>query len=271
MRKKPLTHGETIAASLRSDRHIKLLSPFNEKTPKGEKHGFLQAILYLAPHTLGGGSTLCPHSTAACRSGCLFTAGRGNTPRVEQARLRRTRLYLGDRKQFMADLVDELEYMQSIANAHGVKLAIRLNGTSDVLWERESYGGQTLFERFPEATFFDYTRTPAVHRKVPPNWHLTFSLADDPISYALEHLRAGRSVAAVVPDRERADAPDWFAAGEHQVQVVDGELHDLRFLDPAPALVLLKPKGKLLRGGPMVRAALIHNLIHARRAENADS
>jgi hypothetical protein len=50
--------------------------------------------------------------------------------------------------------------------------------------------------------------------------------------------------------------------GDTEVKVVDGEEHDLRFLDPRPALVLLKPKGRLLQGPiPMVREGLILKLM----------
>ncbi len=257
MHKNPPSHIDSVAATLRSGK-LQLLSPFNEKSPKGEAQGFLTAMLYLAPHTIAGGKSVCPHSTEACRAGCLFTAGRGQTPRVFNARVRRTTNYLEDRRRFMATLVDDLDVMQRTADAAGLKLAIRLNGTSDILWEREE---PSVFDLFPRAIFYDYTRTPAAHRRVPGNWHLTFSLADDPISFALDHLRAGRSVAAVVPEADKAKAPGWFVIGDTVVDVIDGELHDLRFLDPSPSLVLLKPKGRLRSGGPMVRHLLIENLI----------
>lgn len=257
-------HLDSVAAKLRGGSTYVLLSPFNEKTPKGEGEGYLTAMMYLAPHTLAGGKSLCPQSTAACRAGCLYSAGRGHTPRVEAARLRRTRLFLDQREDFFDQLVGELVSMQAVATKFGLKLAIRLNGTSDVLWERELLDGKTLFELFPDATFYDYTRTPPHHRRVPQNWRLTFSLADDPIEFAVGHLLAGRSVAAVVPDEaKRIWVGSWFMAGEHEVTVVDGDAHDLRFLDPVPALVLLKPKGKLLRGGPMVRQGLVDQLRRA--------
>lgn len=268
------SHLDTVAASLRGDKRLQLLSPYNEKTPKGEKLGYLQAIVYLAPHTLGGSKSLCPHSTEACRAGCLFTAGRGKTPRVENARMRRTALFNQDRHQFMEDLVDELSIMQCVADRHGMTLAIRLNGTSDILWEREAVEIDTgadevittdLFAAFPRARFFDYTRTPAVHRKVPENWHLTFSLADDPTEHAVEHLLAGRNVAIVVPEAEKVAAPAWLMLGNQLIGIVDGDEHDLRFTDARPALVLLKPKGRLLRGGPMVRHNLIADLLRAAR------
>lgn len=263
-------HLDTVAATLRHSTAYQLLSPFNEKTPKGESEGYLTAMMYLAPHTLAGGKSVCPHSTAACRAGCLYSAGRGTTPRVIEARLRRTRWYLNDRDGFFDQLVGELVAMQEVADRNGLKLAIRLNGTSDILWERDELEeGRTLFDMFPAATFYDYTRTPAAHRKVPENWRLTFSLADDPLERALEHLRAGRSVAAVVPEAEKEWVGGWIEIGDHVVTVVDGDEHDLRFLDPAPALVLLKPKGALRRGGPMVHHDIFQRL--RRLARNTEA
>lgn len=266
MRKKPLEHAQTVAASLRANPNFKLLTLYNHKTPLGEAHGYLQAILYLAPATVAGGKTVCSHSTEACRAGCLFTAGRGNTPRVFNARVRRTRYLLDDRDSFMDELVGELVQLQAIADRNDLKLAVRLNGTSDWLWEREELDGKTLFELFPRAAWFDYTQVPVHHRRVPPGWHLTFSLADAPPAVAVAHLLAGRNVSAVVPLHEKERAPSWFAVGQTEVQVVDGDLHDLRFLDPSPALVLLKPKGRLLQGpSPMVHEGLILKLMRAGR------
>jgi hypothetical protein len=264
---RPLHHGDTVAATLRSAPQLKLLSPFNEKTPKGEKLGYLTAMLYLAPATEAGGKSVCPHSTEACQTGCLFWAGRGKTPRVQNARLARTRRFHADREGFLLDLVSDLRLMQGVADREGMKLAIRLNGTSDVLWEREAIdfgrGPETLFELMPRAVYYDYTRTPFQHRKVPENWRLVFSLADSPVALAVEHLRAGRSVAAVVPELAKSFAPNWIAVGDREVTVIDGDEHDLRFLDPVPALVLLKPKGRLLRGGPMVRSGLLRDILRA--------
>lgn len=268
--KRSAHHLDTVAAKFRAGGGLELLSPFNEKTPKGEELGYLTAMMYLAPHTLAGGKSVCPHSTEACRAGCLFSAGRGTTPRVVNARLRRTRWYLEDRDGFFDQLIGELVTLQNAADEHGLKLAIRLNGTSDILWEREKLEeGRTLFDLFPRATFYDYTRTPAAHRKVPTNWRLTFSLADEPPEVALDHLAAGRSVAAVVPEDEKPFPGMWFGLGEHVVSAVDGDEHDLRFLDPAPALVLLKPKGALRRGGPMVHRGLWPALLKLARERNA--
>ena len=264
-----LEHGETVAASLRSGK-FRIVSAFNHKTPLGEKRGYLSAIVYLAPDTVAGGKTMCPHSTAACREGCLFTAGRGQTPRVMNARIRRTQWFQSDPHGFMEQLIEELSMIQDAATHNGLTMAVRLNGTSDVLWERQTIKRQdgssySIFDLFPNARFYDFSRTPNEHRKVSENWSLTFSLADDPLEFAVTHLKAARNVAAVVPEADKHAGTDWFALGDTEVKVIDGDADDLRFLDPHPALILLKPKGRLRRGSPMVRHNLINDLIAAGR------
>ena len=47
----------------------------NPKTVKGQKRGYMTAVLYLAPADLSGWN-VCPESTAGCRAACLNTAGR---------------------------------------------------------------------------------------------------------------------------------------------------------------------------------------------------
>ena len=67
-------HLETVAARHRSGYEI--VSALNEKTPKGEAAGYLTAVVYLAPATIAGPKSVCPHSTPACVCfhGSLFQA-----------------------------------------------------------------------------------------------------------------------------------------------------------------------------------------------------
>lgn len=253
-------HSDTVAGSLRFG--FKLLTMLNSKTPKGEKFGYLTGALYLAPHTEAGGKTVCSHSTEACREGCLFTAGRGLWPRIYNARVERTRFYHRDRVGFLTTLVGELERVQTAADGAGLTLAIRLNAVSDIMWEKETLQHQTLFDRFGRARWYDFTRIPHQHRRVPKGWHLTYSLADDELELAVAHLRAGRNVAAVFPLTEHLPHGSTIQLGDLTVHMVDGEQSDLRFLDPSPAIVQLKPKGRLLRGNsPMVHPGLIGELM----------
>lgn len=250
----------TIAAKTRG---FKMLSALNHKSIKGEASGYLTAMLYLAPERVAGGKSLCPYSTPACRDGCLNTAGRGRMPTIQRARIRRARMYLNERDRFFDELIGELACTQDLADQHGLTMAIRLNGTADIAFERERVDGRTLFELFPRARWYDFTRIPTRHRSVPDGWHLTWSLADGTAQDALNHLFAIRSVAAIVPTEDRESAPDWFMVAGRSVMVIDGEEDDLRFLDPPGALVLLRPKGRLAQfsGSPMVHHGLIAALI----------
>ena len=62
----------------------------NGKTPKGEKQGYLTAIMYLAPARLSG-YQMCPFAhLAQCEEPCLNTAGRGKFDSTQKARIRKT-------------------------------------------------------------------------------------------------------------------------------------------------------------------------------------
>ena len=60
------------------------------------------------------------------------------------------------------------------------------------------------------------------------------------LSLAPARLFKGYNVAAVMDEM-----PDRFLGH----RVIDGDEHDLRFLDPNPVVVRLKPKGALARSG----------------------
>ena len=99
---------------------MKLLSTGNPKIMKGEKMGYNSYILHLAPASLSGYNT-CPKATEGCKAACLNTAGRGgmfkkgeNTNTIQQARIRKTKMFYENRGQFMSDLVKDIE----IGRAH---------------------------------------------------------------------------------------------------------------------------------------------------------
>ena len=45
----------------------------NAKTVKGQKYGFITAILYLAPSTQSG-FNVCPLASEGCKNACLYSA-----------------------------------------------------------------------------------------------------------------------------------------------------------------------------------------------------
>lgn len=220
---------------------MKLLSTGNPKLMKGEKKGYLSFVLHLAPADLSG-KEVCPKRTAGCTAACLNTAGRGGmfkpggTNAIQQARLRKTKMFFEQRDAFMADLVKDIKLGIKQAEKKGMIPAFRLNGTSDLSWEKyEVADGKNVFQLFPEVQFYDYTKV--LGRKVSDikNYHLTFSNADGNLNDVLAAQKAGLNI-AVVFDKLPQKYLSW--------NVVDGDETDLRFLDPKAVIVGLKAKGR---------------------------
>lgn len=218
-----------------------MLTVGNPKILKGTAFGYLTAILHLAPGRLSG-FNVCPGASLACLDACLNTAGRGGiikkgetTNTIQKARLRKTLAFFNETETFMAQLAKEIGNIVKLANKHGLKPAIRLNGTSDIRWENEKVGGfANLMEMFPNVIFYDYTKL-ANRRNLPPNYRLTFSLSESNDVSAEQALAAGMNVAVVF-----RNLPPTFMGRP----VIDGDVSDLRFLDPVGVIVGLKAKGK---------------------------
>ncbi len=215
---------------------FKLLSSSNTKIIKGEGKGYKTYILHLAPYTLAGVGNVCPKATPGCIASCLNLSGHGGmipagktTNKVQEARIRRTRYFFENRDAFMLDLVDDIARAIKQAERKGLIPVFRLNGTSDLSWEKYKVGGHTVFELFPNVQFYDYTKV--LGRKVEgiPNYHLTFSRAENNDADVKKALKKGMNVAAVYDK-----IPDGMYSADND---------DLRFLDPKVGMMGLKVKG----------------------------
>lgn len=204
----------------------------NTKLVKGEKFGYRVLGLSLAPADVSG-YEVCASRSDACTEHCIFTSGRGIMFRVMWPRIFRNIWFFKDRESFMAQLFKEIE-----SNSDA---AIRLNVFSDWQWERQKVKGyRNLMEAFPDTQFYDYTK----HFKrmfrpgMPENYHLTFSLHENNQHQAKQVLVEGKNVAAVVNKKEG----QLFG-----FPIIDGDTHDLRFIDPTPSVVGLSPKGSMTK------------------------
>ena len=215
---------------------FKLLSTANPKIQKGTKLGYLSFILHLAPADLSGRET-CPKRTLGCTAACLNTAGRGgmfkkgeNTNMIQKARIRKTKYFFEARDYFMQDLFADITKAIKFAAKQGLKPVFRLNGTSDLSWEKYTINDKNIFELFPDVQFYDYTKV--LGRKVSKysNYHLTFSKADGNDADVAKALAQGLSVVAVY---------DQIPEG-----VPSADETDLRFLDPKGVMLGLKAKGR---------------------------
>lgn len=222
---------------------MQLLTKGNPKLNKSVAFGYLTTGLSLAPHKLAGGRNLCPGSSAGCRAGCLNTAGMGGAyPSIQRARIAKTRFFFEQREQFMVQLVKELAAFERKAAKHKLKPVVRLNILSDVLWENERYQGKTIFEHFPAIQFMDYTKIPKrmlAGYSLPPNYHLTFSRSEENEHYAQLIANTGGNVAVVFAGQ----LPKKY----YGRPVINGDKHDLRFLDRKGSVIGLIAKGRARR------------------------
>lgn len=238
------------------DQHPKsLLTLGNPKTAKGEKHGVLTAILHFAPYKLSG-RNVCSHASKGCAAACLNTAGRGGIGldadglnMIQAARIRRTRWFTRDRSAFMLQLADEIAAHELRAIRHGLKAAVRLNGTSDLPWENIAAGAfPNIMAMFPTVQFYDYTKVPMNIRRRAlkvPNYHLTFSLSEDNDNAAVDAMKYGINVAVAMNVRKGQPLPLTFRlTRKDSYPVIDGDLTDLRFTDQRGCFVGLRAKGR---------------------------
>lgn len=209
------------------------------KIEKSNKAGVLTAIAYLSPFTEAG-INLCAMATRGCAESCL---GHSNAqmvyPQNKVARIKRSLRYLLYREEFMADLRVELRDHIKKADKLGMRHAVRLNGSTDILWERKG-----IIQEFPDTQFYDYTKYRWDQRpNLPANYHLTFSISERPSSYkeAMAWLRTGHNAALVVRNERQVR---WTVAmGWRGFPAIDGDETDIRFDDPPGHVVTLKAKG----------------------------
>lgn len=207
------------------------------KTSKGEKFGYLTGILYMAPSDQSGVINVCPHASPGCRAACLFSAGMGRFPNVIQARTKKTLWFANDREGFIARLKTDISILAALAAGQNQIPAVRLNGTSDLPWEK--WG---VIQAFPNVQFYDYTKDKArfaryLNGELPANYHLTFSRSETNGAHAEAFIKAGGNVAVVFQAKE---LPSHYLGAE----VVNGDESDLRFKDKRGVVVGLLAKGK---------------------------
>jgi hypothetical protein len=211
-----------------------LLTTKNPKIEKSDKAGtaYLSCIMHLAPANTSG-YQVCPHSSAGCRASCLNTAGRGKCGNVQFARIKRTKMLVEHEKTFKQQLVDEIAKFVRKCEKLGKKPAVRLNGTSDVMFERIF---PHLFERFPTVQFYDYTKNIGRLFNTPKNYYLLYSRSEDTPDRIVRMVLAGGFNVAVVFDKIPRKWQGY--------RVVNGDNSDLRFLEPAGVVIGLSAKGR---------------------------
>lgn len=220
-----------------------LLSTNNAKTIKGEKLGYTTYIMYLAPYTQNSkGINLCSHASEGCAKACLFSSGAARFDRVQQGKIDKTEWFLDNRVEFLAKLDAEITAIKNKAKHQTSENipVIRLNGTSDIPWEKfKIRDNKNIFELHPTVQFYDYTKNYIrIEKELPSNYHLTFSMSENNKAKSIELLGKGFNVAMVFGVKDALDLPTEYLG----FKVINGDESDLRFLDEKNIIVGLKYK-----------------------------
>ena len=235
----------------------RIFSLDNPKAIKAREFGYLNAIQYMAPARLAGVGNLCGNESKGCVQLCLgeHSGAAVYYPSVIQSRIEKARRFMKSRAEYMQDIIKAIEAAKRVADKAGLKLCVRLNGSTDLAWEGlKDKDGLTIIERFGDVQFTDYTKSVKralahANGKFPRNYALCFSRSENNESQCIEVLKAGGTVSAVFEHKPEL----WLG-----FPVLDGDSHDLRHLDPPGFVVALSPKGhkaKKDRSGFVIRNA----------------
>lgn len=198
---------------------------------------------YLAPAATSG-YNVCSHSTKECRLGCLNTSGRaaidifsGNT-KIQDARIKKTRLFHENQRFFMDWMFAEIRSAQAKAKKDCFFFSVRLNATSDINWQNVLVDGKNVFDTFPDVAFYDYTKNHNKFNNIPANYHLTLSYTGRNWKHCLDALSNGFNVAMVFNVRNEKFLPKTY----NGFKVINGDLTDYRIDDAKGIIVGLKWK-----------------------------
>ena len=220
------------------------------KLIKSNGMGFYNAGIGLAQANLSATNN-CTASTPDCRKLCLGNFGRAEfLPQLMQTRINRSNFLHRHRQLAWQTMLPQLMAIDRRATRNGLTVAFRPDITSDKNWDLIL---PQLFATFPNWKFYGYTKLRSKITRylngsnpmVPTfSWSerlksklVNHTSGDDYPSFLLEN---GINIAVVFYDRKTLAGrlPRKFLGRT----VIDGDKHDLRFLDPRGVIVGLKPK-----------------------------
>ena len=215
------------------------------KVIKGEKVGYLTGVQYMTANLkIGKDHTCAGEKKAKCGEWCLVMSGHMAGKGAIEARADRLALLTRNPSLYFELLSRELRALEKRAARKGFKPAGRLNGTTDLDWTRITFEGRTIFEHFPGITWYDYTKVPTIAENYSrAGVSITFSFYKKvPIDTLIGLLDRGVNIAIAYRDR----LPIAQVLGGRMVDVINGDEHDLRFLDRRGVIVGLKYKNQTM-------------------------
>jgi GH24 family phage-related lysozyme (muramidase) len=236
------------AAKVKEAIIIKKLLSDGSTNAKTKKNSLKSFILYLSPYTQNSfGKNVCANASKGCVETCLFTAGMGSFSSVQKARIAKTDYLLSDRQRFLDQLAKEILYHYAKAKRSNEKIAIRLNGTSDLdfftLLQR--YAQLDVTKLADHVHFYEYTKNINYIKRWEGSSNITytFSKSENNTSLIPAAIAYGANVAAVF----RKDLPETYNIGGISIPVIDGDKSDILMIYNKGKILGLRAKGKAKR------------------------
>ena len=212
----------------------------SSKIAKGKKINLATAILYLKPADSVSLKTICAAADLfKCKKECLESSGQLGMKTGDNAKIKRTILFLLRERDFYDNLRAEILKHQAAAERKKQKFAVRLNGTSDIDFS-------SFIESMPATQFYDYSKVYSrVKNNTLKNYDLTFSgsaASNKTIGITARAIRAGfRTVLAMNTAETKGEykLPNKLGL----IPLVNMDDTDARFLDELNALGVLARKG----------------------------
>lgn len=222
----------------------------SSKVRKGKKLAVLTRVMYIAPARLSG-VNMCAWSTAGCAAACLgHSTGMLQLAMNQRVLVAKALLWHLFPDYFLERLDIEIRAHIAAAERLGLEPAIRLNGSSDVRFERH------INMAAYDCIFYDYTKAPADKRDTSSGYHLTYSVSEraDSEAEAMRWIDSGGNAAMVVAAEGSNRLGDAKRVALKLVRnrwrgcpTVDGDETDVRYRDKPGSMVVLYAKGAALR------------------------
>lgn len=213
---------------------------------------------------------ICVGSSSACRALCLVNTGQNalnDTPTL--AKLARTKALYAEPEAWVRMFVESIRKHAANCRTKDLVPYVRPNVFSDIPWELqcpevfELFRNRRMAEQYekrskskplfgPDIIFYDYTKVAGRDVSAHPNYDLTFSFSGDNWDACDWELEQGKRLAVVVwvekpcKGKQRLKgATDCNRASDYTFlgrEMLDGDDHDFRNLDPAGSVIGLTYK-----------------------------
>ena len=167
-----------------------------------------------------------------CIKTCLAFKGLAKVyPSVIKSRKAKSEYFVNDTDTFIKQLIREIKNQEKRALKKNKKPVVRLNGFTDIDYEK--FG---IFKLFPNVQFYDYSADyERVLNNNNPNLHYTFSYKGNNLKECIELLKKDISIAVI-------DITENQFFNSYDVNHINGDTHDFRFLDKSNSIVWLSEK-----------------------------